>query len=234
MDMPFMQQTMLFKSMTEGEISAALVALHAEERRFQKGQAILSAGAATEWMGLVLEGSVTIESSDLWGSRTILSYVGRGHFFAEAYALLENEPMLVDVIANEACRVLIFRLGGMKRLLQDMEPWKGKLTANLLTICARKNLLLSGRSFHTAPKTIRERVMAYLNAVALKQGSREFSIPFDRQQLADYLNVERSALSKELGKMQKEGLITTRKSRFVLHGTEGRFGGGQLGLKLRT
>ena len=222
MDMPFLQQTMLFKSMTEEEINAALLALHAEERRFQKGQAILSAGAVTERMGLVLEGSVTIESSDLWGSRSILSHVGRGHFFAETYALLENEPMLVDVIANEDCRILFFRIGGIQRLLQSMEPWKSKLTGNLLMISARKNLLLSGRSFHTAPKTIRERVMAYLNAVALRQGSREFSIPFDRQQLADYLNVERSALSKELGKMQKEGLITTRKSRFVLHGQEGR------------
>ncbi|MBR2807174.1 MAG: winged helix-turn-helix domain-containing protein, partial [Oscillospiraceae bacterium] len=85
-------------------------------------------------------------------------------------------------------------------------------------ISAHKNLALSGRSFHTAPKTIRGRVMSYLNTVSLQRGSREFDIPFDRQQLADYLNLERSALSKELGKMQRDGLITVRKNHFILHG----------------
>ena len=83
-------------------------------------------------------------------------------------------------------------------------------------ISSRKNLILSGRSFHTAPKTIRGRVMSYLNAMSLQKGTKEFDIPFDRQQLADYLNLERSALSKELGKMQKEGIISTRKSHFKL------------------
>ena len=83
-------------------------------------------------------------------------------------------------------------------------------------ISARKNLMLSGRSFHTAPKTIRGRVLSYLNSVSLQKHSNEFDIPFDRQQLADYLNLERSALSKELGKMQRDGLIKTKKNHFVI------------------
>jgi CRP-like cAMP-binding protein len=91
-----------------------------------------------------------------------------------------------------------------------------KYIANLLTISAHKNLILSGRSFHIAPKTIRGRVMAYLNSVSLQKNSREFDIPFDRQQLADYLNLERSALSKELGKMQRDGLISCRKNHFTI------------------
>ena len=86
----------------------------------------------------------------------------------------------------------------------------------MLTISMRKNLMLSGRSFHTSPKTIRGRVMAYLSSMSLQAGSDEFDIPFDRQQLADYLNVERTALSKELGRMQKEELITVRKNHFRL------------------
>ena len=90
------------------------------------------------------------------------------------------------------------------------------MTTNLLTISAHKNLHLSGRSFHISPKTVRGRVMAYLNTVSLQKHSKEFDIPFDRQQLADYLNLERTALSKELGRMQKEGLIWTRKSHFVV------------------
>ena len=87
---------------------------------------------------------------------------------------------------------------------------------NLLTVATRKNLILSGRSFHTAPKTIRGRVLAYLNSVSLQKKNTEFDIPFDRQQLADYLNLERTALSKELGKMQREGLIECRKNHFRL------------------
>ena len=96
------------------------------------------------------------------------------------------------------------------------EAWHIKLLTNLLTVAARKNLILSGRSFHTAPKTIRGRVLAYLNSVSLQKKNTEFDIPFDRQQLADYLNLERTALSKELGKMQREGLIECRKNHFRL------------------
>ena len=142
---------------------------------------------------MVLEGSVTIESNDIWGNRTILSYVGKGQFFAETYALLKNEPLLVDVTANEDCEILFLRVDKMEQLNHSAEPWALKYLVNLLTISAHKNLTLSGRSFHTAPKSARGRVMAYLNSVSLQKHSREFDIPFDRQQLADYLNLERTA-----------------------------------------
>ncbi len=95
-------------------------------------------------------------------------------------------------------------------------PWGARLAVNLLRISAEKNLTLSRRAFHTAPKTIRGRVLAYLNSVALQTGKTSFAIPFDRQQLADYLNVERTALSKELGKMRRDGLIRCEKNRFTL------------------
>ena len=185
-------------------------------KRYEKGETILNAGSATERMGLVLDGSVTIESNDAWGNRTIISHVERDQVFAETYALLENEPMLVDVTASEVSRVLFLRSGRIQGLTNSLRPWVLKYIANLLTISAHKNLILSGRSFHIAPKTIRGRVMAYLNSVSLQKNSREFDIPFDRQQLADYLNLERSALSKELGKMQRDGLISCRKNHFTI------------------
>ena len=109
--------------------------------------------------------------------------------------------------------ILFLRMG---KVNSSMEPWAMKYITNLLTISAYKNLTLSGRSFHTAPKSARGRVMAYLNSVALQKHSREFDIPFDRQQLADYLNLDRTALSKELGKMKKDGIITVRKNHFVI------------------
>ena len=220
MDTRQLQQSMLFRGMTELEITKALQVLEAHEKSFQKGETLLIAGTITERMGLVLEGSVTIESNDAWGSRTIISHVGQGQVFAETYALLENEPMLVDVTASEDCRVFFLRSGRIQSLKNSLEPWALKYITNLLTISMHKNLILSGRSFHTAPKTIRGRVMAYLNSVSLQKHSREFDIPFDRQQLADYLNLERSALSKELGKMQKDKLIFCKKNHFLIRQTD--------------
>ena len=210
MDTLQLRKAMLFREMTETEIADAFRILEAHEKRYEKGETILTAGSITERMGLVLEGSVTIESNDAWGNRTIISRVEKGQVFAETYALLENEPMLVDVTANEDCRVLFLRSGRIQSLKSSLKPWALKYITNLLTISTHKNLILSGRSFHPAPKSIRGRVMAYLNSVSLQKHSREFDIPFDRQQLADYLNLERSALSKELGKMQRDGLISCR------------------------
>ena len=128
--------------------------------------------------------------------------------------------MLVDVTASEDCRVFFLRSGRIQSLKNSLEPWALKYITNLLTISMHKNLILSGRSFHTAPKTIRGRVMAYLNSVSLQKHSREFDIPFDRQHLADYLNLERSALSKELGKMQKDKLIFCKKNHFLIRQTD--------------
>ena len=211
-----LKENIIFNGMTPDEINQALNELCAIEKAYKKNSFILRAGDITESLGLVLSGSVTIESNDMWGNRTILSNVGEGGFFAETYALLENEPLLVDVRANENCQILFFKVGSLKKLKSNMNLWSFKLISNLLMISANKNLHLSGRSFHTSPKTIRGRVMAYLNSVSLKKGSNEFDIPFDRQQLADYLNLDRSALSKELGKMKKDGLIEVRKNHFEL------------------
>lgn len=213
MDRDFLKKTLLFRGLTEPEVQSALKTLKAAEGRFDRGERVLTAGDLTERMGLVLSGAVTVESNDIWGNRTILSLLGPGEFFAETYALLPGEPLMVDVAASESCRILFLNVG---RLMGEAggEVWREKLLGNLLLITARKNLALSSRSFHISPKTARGRVMAYLNATALQRGERTFDIPFNRQQLADYLNLERTALSKELGRMRREGLIEFRKNRF--------------------
>lgn len=216
MQMDVIQQVALFRGMDEAELAAALSALSAKEKTYEKDETILYAGNISEHMGLVLEGSVTIESNDVWGNRTILSHIEKGGTFAETYALLEDEPMLVDVIANEKSKILFLRIGSLNLLQQDISPWRVKLIGNLLRISSQKNLHLSGRSFHTAPKSIRGRVMAYLNSVSLQKNKIDFDIPFDRQQLADYLNVERSALSRELSNMQQDGLIIVRRNHFEI------------------
>ncbi len=202
--------------MSKEEIEEALISMRAEEKSYKKGNRILRAGTILKKFGMILEGNVTIESNDIWGRRTILSYADEGVLFGESYALCKDKAIMVDVVANTDCTVCFF---GVQEILSQSigaKAWALKFMVNLLEITAEKNLILSLKSFHTSPKTIRERVLAYLNSVAVQKGEHVFAIPFDRQQLADYLNVERSALSKELGKMQEERLIEFSKNRFLI------------------
>ena len=215
MDIGFLHKSIIFRNMNDDEIGSALSTLNAVEKKYKKDDIIMTAGDVTEKMGLVIRGSVTVESNDIWGNRTILSHVDEGGFFA---ALLDDEVMLVDVRANENCRILFFRIGSLSKLNNPKDIWVNKLIFNLLQISAHKNLTLSLRSFHTAPKTVRGRIMAYLNSVSLQNHSAEFDIPFNRQQMADYLSLDRTALSKELGRMRNEGVILFRKNHFKIMG----------------
>lgn len=205
----------VFSGMTDVEIEKCLSGLDSHEKAFRKNSYIMRAGDVTDRMGIVMSGSVTVESNDIWGNRTILSMVGIGQVFAETYALLPDEIMLVDVRANESCRILF---PSIKNIFKESskESWKEKFLKNLLMVSSRKNLHLSGRSFHTSPKSCRGRLLSYLNSVSLRERSTEFDIPFNRQQLADYLNLERTNMSKELSKMQNEGIIEYRLNHFRL------------------
>ena len=220
MDTAMLRSLKIFNGMDEKEIKRAAAALGVCERVYKKGEIIFHAGNTTDTMGMVLSGSVIIENNDLWGNRTILGYIGKGQFFGETYALLENTVLLVDACANEDSCIVFFKIGAVRSMAASGEPWLVKLLSNLLAISVRKNIALSERSFHTARKTSRAKLLSYLNFISLKKKSTEFDIPFDRQQLADYLNLERTALSKELGKMQNDGLITFRKNHFVLNKTK--------------
>ena len=210
-----LKKNILFKGMTDTERNECLLTFNAHRKSYKKGDTIFHAGDLTDQMGMVLSGSVTIESNDMWGNRTILNHVGTGQFFAETYALLIEEVMLVDVVANENCQILFINIGKLILNMQNA-AWSHKLYRNLLLISSYKNLTLSGRSFHTAPKSARGRILAYLNTVSLQKRSTEFDIPFDRQQLADYLNLERTNMSKELTRMRREGFIECRKNHFNL------------------
>ncbi|MGP1348562.1 MAG: Crp/Fnr family transcriptional regulator [Stomatobaculum sp.] len=220
MNTALISKTVLFRGMEENEIKECLHSLQAADKKYKKGSIILHAGDLTDRMGLVLSGSVTIESNDLWGNCTILSHIGKGQFFAETYALLPDEVMLVDVRANENTELLFLNVSGIFGAL-PASSWKEQLTRNLLMISAQKNLTLSGRSFHTSPKSARGRILSYLNTVSLQKHADAFDIPFDRQQLADYLNLERTNMSKELTRMKQDGIIECRKNHFqLLHSDE--------------
>ncbi len=182
---------------------------------YEKHTCVLSVGQKVQELGIVLAGSVLIESNDLWGNRSIIGKAARGQVFAESYAV-SGTPLMVDVFAAQDAEILF--LNGRMILGETYSgyPWYGKILKNLLTAATSKNLSLSSRIFCTTAKTVRGRLAVYFSEQMTQNGSREFEIPFNRQQMADFLNLDRSALSKELGKMREEGLILFHKNHFVL------------------
>lgn len=202
----------LFAGIGQDALGTLLRRLPWTRRRYARGETVCQAGAGTEALGLVALGSVYIESCDAWGGRSLLGAVETGQVFAEAYACLPGEPLMVRVVAAEEAEVIFLRA---EALLQ--EP---RLARNLVELLARKNLQLSRRMRCTAPRTIRRRLMVYLSEQAAQQGSRSFAIPFNRQELADYLEVDRSALCAEISKMRREGWLQAQGNAFVLTGPE--------------
>lgn len=211
----------LFRGMTADELVALRAAHCIHVQRYDKNALALiyHAGRVVHEIGIVQSGSVNVESNDLWGNKSILSHVEAGQAFAETYALC-GEPLMVDVAAAEPCEILWLDLVPMLQQQNTAASWYPKFLHNLLLLSMQKNLALSQRIRCTTPKSARGRLLTYLSAQAVRAGSTHFSIPFDRQQLADYLNLDRSALSKELGKMRDDGLIRCRKNEFELCGTE--------------
>jgi CRP/FNR family transcriptional regulator, dissimilatory nitrate respiration regulator len=209
----------LFQGLTEDELQQMLSSPCVRRASYQKGDIIFHAGQMVGEVGIVLSGTVRIESIDLWGDRSILSNVSKGQVFAETYALC-HEPMMVDAVAAEDCEILLLHADCLQQAQKDQKPWAMQVMNNMLRVSMQKNLTLSTRIFCTSGKTIRSRLLTYLTYQSVKHGSTTFQIPFDRQQLADYLNLDRSALSKELGKMRDEGLVEFYKNSFKLKGKD--------------
>lgn len=216
MDFLFLSKTLLFRGTSPREIETMLDCLRAEQKGYKKSDVIYHAGDRVTSLGMVLSGSVSIESDDFWGNKNILDHVSPGQVFAETYACVPGEALMVNVVASEPTNILFLDTGHLIQVCSNACEHHSKLIGNLLLISAQKNLNLSRRIFHTSSKTIRGRLLSYLSDQAIRGGSRDFTIPFNRQQLADYLSVDRSALSNELSKMNREGLISVDRNHFLL------------------
>ncbi len=212
----FLATTPLFKGSTPDEIGGMLGCLGAHTKRYNAGAYIHHMGDVIQNVGLVLEGRVRLENVDAWGNVSVVGSDGPGSLFGEAYAAVPGESLTVNVIADENCTVMFLNLAKVLNTCSRVCPNHARTSTNMTAIIARRSLTLSRRIFHAAPRTIRGKVLAYLSYESERAGSREFDIPYDRQRLADYLGVDRSALSAELSRMQKAGLIETKRSHFVL------------------
>lgn len=206
----------IFRGITEDENKELNNSGCTRRASYKKGNAVFRTGDQTAEFGILISGELHIENIDLWGNRIILHNISEGEAFAETYAL-SRIPLMADVTASRDSEILFLDLGKILDEKNKSRSWHTKFLRNLLQITAAKNIAWSGRMLCISSRHIRTRIMTYLSAEAVRSGTREIVIPFNRQQMADYLNVERSALSRELGKMRAEGILDFHKNHFRLN-----------------
>ena len=214
--LPVIRSAPLFSGVSEDELTAMLSCLGAEVKRFPKDDFLLRAGDTAEAIGLVLAGSVLVIQEDIWGNRNILSKAGPGQTFAAAYACAPGSLLNVSVAAETPVTAMFLNVRRVLTVCPSACAHHSRIIRNLLGELAEKNLRFGEKLTHMGQRSTRAKLMSYFSAEAQRLGAYEFDIPFSRQQLADYLAVERSGLSLELGKMKREGLLDFHKSHFVL------------------
>ena len=206
----------LFSGISEDELTAMLTCLDTRQTNFPKDTFLMRVGNTADSIGLLLEGSALIIQEDIWGNRNILSKAGPGQTFAAAYACAPGSVLNVSVVAETPVTAMFLNVGRVLNICPSACSHHSRIIRNLLGELAEKNLRFSEKLTHMGQRTTRAKLMSYFSAEAQRLGKYEFDIPFSRQQLADYLAVERSGLSLELGKMKNDGLLDFHKNHFVL------------------
>ena len=206
----------LFAGISREELHSMLQCLGARAIPVAKGSPVFLEGDPAGFIGIVLEGNVRIVRDDYYGQRTLLALAEPGDIFAEAYACANVDVMPVSGYAASDSRVLLLQSRKMLTVCTNACGFHNRLVKNLLQVVAQKNLLLSRKIQFMSQRTTREKLMAYLLDQAKQRRSAEFTIPLDRQALADFLGVERSAMSAELSKLRRAGVLETTGSRFRL------------------
>ena len=206
----------IFAGIDENRLDSVLECLGAKTREYEKNRYILRSGDSVDSVGLVLSGAALIIQEDFWGNRNLLANLSAGQLFAEAFACSPGSVMNVSVVAQVDCAVLWL---DVKRILTSCPnacAHHAAVSRNLLSELARKNLKLNEKLTHMGQRTTRGKLMSYLSAEAERHGAAEFDIPFSRQQLADYLSVERSAISAELCRLRDDGILSFSRNHFRL------------------
>lgn len=212
-----LRRTALFRGMEEEELFGLLDCMGGGVRRYPRGTVVLHVGDPATHLGVVLAGQVQVSRIRPDGQRIVMGEMGPGRLFAESYACAGAESLPVTVAATADTAVLLLDCRRLSTPCAAACGAHGKLIHNLLRVLAEKNLFLNGKLDHLSGRTIRERLLSYLEEEAARVGRDTVTIPFDRQALADYLCVDRSALSRTIGILQREGVLTVRQERFTLN-----------------
>ena len=206
----------LFDAISDQNLEAVISCLGASCRQYKKGQTILAEGDSADTLGIILAGSARISRVDYYGNRSIVASLEPSDIFGETYAFSGIDALPVSVVAGGDCAALLISAQRISKTCQSACSFHGQMIYNLLHILAAKNLRFNQKNEITARKTTREKLLAYLHSEAKKNASSTFTIPYDRQELADYLGVDRSGLSAEISKLRQEGVLKSRKNEFTL------------------
>lgn len=210
------KKSRLFAGINLQELETLLDCLSATVRQFKKGDMIIHSGDSVSALGLVLSGSVHIGREDFWGNRTILSEIPESGLFGESYACVPTRPIAVNAVAAQNSTIMFLDVRRIITSCPSACVFHTRLIQNLIMVLALKNVMLTGKIEHISQRTTREKLLSYLSEQAQAAGGSSFEIPFNRQQLADYLCVDRSAMSNMLGQLRDEGVLTFDRSRFEL------------------
>ena len=213
---PILRRTQMFAGVGDEEIESMLSCLGARLRTYRKGEHVLRQGTHINDISVLMEGALHIQKDDYWGNRSILGQIAVGEMFGEAYVAPESGALLNDVVAVEDSAVIYFDVKRIITTCPSACRFHSMVVQNLFFAISEKNRKLVQKLGHMSKRSTREKLISYLSEEAKKQNSSDFSIPFNRQQLADFLSVDRSAMSNELCKMRDEGLLTFEKNRFHL------------------
>ena len=214
--LPILSRCPLFAEIGQENLIRMLTCLGAKTETFDKKYTIFAEGSPAKYIGIVLSGKVQMEQTDYYGNRSILSVIGPSDVFAEAFACAEVPSLPVSVVAAEACEIMYIDSCHILHTCENNCGFHRQLIFNLMRDLARKTIRFHERIDVTSKRTTRDKLLAYLAHCAKAACSDTFEIPFDRQGLADYLEVDRSGLSSEIGKLIKEGVILAERKKFTL------------------
>ncbi|WP_310603510.1 Crp/Fnr family transcriptional regulator [Anaerosporobacter sp.] len=208
--------SILFEGIHSDEIAGLLPCLSATEQNYKKDSYIYQIGDTPTGIGFVISGCVHLVKEDFWGNHTILSEVMPGEFFGETYACLKTESIAVSCVTTKPTTILFLDVQKIITVCTSACNFHTRLIQNLMMVLAQKNIQLTQKLDHISNRSTRDKLLSYLSAQAVKQHSNSFTIPFNRQQLADYLSVDRSAMSNELCKLRDQGILAFHKNSFTL------------------
>ena len=209
-----LRKCLLFRGITDTELSAMLPCLGARIARFDKGDFIMTEGEEARYVGIVLSGLVHIIREDYFGNKSIIEGVGPSGLFGESFACAGVLSTPVSVIAAESAQVMLIDCLKIICSCSSACEFHQRIIYNLLKVVAEKNLAFHQKIEITSKRSTREKLLAYLLLQAKRSGTDSIEIPYNRQELADYLGVERSGLSTEIGKLCKQGVITADRKQF--------------------
>jgi len=205
----------LFLNISIENLKHLLPCLNATTKNFEKNNIIFHQGNKINKIGIILEGSLLIEKVDFWGNNTILKTLTKNNIFGEIYAF-ENHPLEISIKASTNCKILFLNFNKIMHPCKIACNFHTTLIINLLQIFAKKAIYMNKKIDILSNRTIEEKLLTYLKTLSIQKKSKTFEIPYNRQELADFLVVNRSALSKELMKLKKLGILNYNKNIFTL------------------